>query len=352
MQERGGISIIENRKEDHLKISADAKTVSSVNYWDRVMLYHNCLPEMDLADVELGCLFLGSKLDAPLMISGMTGGCEAAEKINANLASAASRHGIAMGVGSQRAALEKPGLAKTYSVVKRYEVPFRVANIGIVQLSRIEPEAAVDMIWDCVSMIDAHACAVYLNFLQETIQPDGEPFARNCLETLRYISKKSGVPIIAKETGAGIGIREARFLGKAGVSAIDVGGVSGTSFAAIESRRAGISGDGRMERLGDTFRDWGIPAPFSLLDAIDGTRGRVPVIAGGGLRNGLDCARALSLGADIAGMARALLAPATTSEKAVFNELNHIKEELRTACFLTGSRSVYDLSGACYGVLP
>jgi isopentenyl-diphosphate delta-isomerase len=330
--------LIEQRKADHLRLSATSDVDAAVGAgWDDIKLVHDALPAIDQGDVDLSATFLGRRLSAPLVIAGMTGGHRTAHQVNAVLARAAERHGLAMGVGSQRAALRRRDLAYTYTVV-REQAPTAVliANIGAPQLIDQEhaPALSRDEVKAAVDMIRADALAVHLNFLQESVQPEGERRAAGCAEALREVAAYTGVPVVAKETGAGLSRATACQLRELGVRALDVGGVGGTSFAAVEGLRASAQGATGNERLGEVLRDWGIPTPVSVVGAL---AAGLPVVATGGIRSGLDAAKALALGATLVGVARPLLQAALQGDVAVEAWIGQFVSELRTVLFLTGS---------------
>ncbi len=311
------------------------------DYWGDVHLLHNALPEIDLDDIDLSVKLFGKRLDAPLVISSMTGGFGMGGEINANLAKAAAEVGVAMGVGSQRAAIEKPELEPTYAVVKDYDVPLRFANLGAPQLvPQAEKRAygAADA-KKAMEMVGAHALIVHLNFLQEVVQPEGDRRAKGCLVAIKNLAAR--FPVMAKETGAGISRDVAKALKRIGVKAIDVGGLGGTSFSAVEHYRARKEASSLKERLGATFWDWGIPTPASVVLANVG----LPLVATGGVRSGLDAAKGIALGATAAGMAKPMLEAAKVSSDAVVAELRAVIEELKAAMFLTGASSVAELQG-------
>ncbi|TME26322.1 MAG: type 2 isopentenyl-diphosphate Delta-isomerase [Chloroflexi bacterium] len=338
---------IARRKGEHLRLAAEADVETRTPAgWDDVNLVHDALPEIDAADVDLRTTFLGHRLSLPLVISGMTGGHGRALAVNELLARVAERHGIAMGVGSQRAAIRDPMLAPTYSVV-RDAAPsaFVIANLGISQLVKQDREMALGArdIAQIIAMVKADALAVHLNYLEECVQPEGQTRARGSLEAIRALARRVRVPLIAKETGAGITRDVALRLRRAGVKAIDVGGVGGTSFAAVEALRAAAQSDAARMSLGNRFRDWGVPTAVAVAGV---AAVGLPVIATGGVRSGLDAAKALALGATVVGVGRPLLQAALRGESDVERWIGDFALELRTATFLTGRRRVADLSRA------
>ncbi len=329
----------EQRKAEHVEIILNEDVSADHDYWGDVRLVHRALPEIDLDDIDVSCALLGRRLNAPLVISSMTGGFSMGREINANLAKAAAQVGVAMGVGSQRAALEKPELADTYAVVKDFDVPLRFANLGAPQLVPQEGKRAYGLedARRAMAMVDAHALIVHLNFLQEVVQPEGDRVGRGVLGGIARLAAR--LPVVAKETGAGISRDTALGLKKAGVRAIDVGGLGGTSFSAVEHYRAKKESATLKERLGATFWNWGIPTPASLLLADVG----LPLIATGGVRSGLDVAKGIALGASAAGMAKPMLEAARQGPDLVVRELEAVIAELKAAMFLTGSSSLDEL---------
>jgi isopentenyl-diphosphate Delta-isomerase len=333
----------EERKREHVQVSLKENVSAHYNHWDDVTLIHNALPEINENDVDLSTHLFGKKLNAPLIISGMTGGYPEGKKINAHLASVASKFQVGMGVGSQRAALENQKLAETYSVIKNYDIPLKIANIGASQMVLWDKKKILENAEKMVNMIDADVLAVCLNFLQEAIQPEGEAQAKGCLATIDMLSREFGRPIIIKESGAGISGKIAQQLKKTKICGIDVGGAGGTSFSAVEYYRAKIKGDTHNMRAGQTFWDWGIPTPTCILEVGKATNWELPIIATGGVRHGLDIARSLVLGASAAGMAHALLKPALKDKKSLELELEVIMRELRIAMFLVGVDTIEKL---------
>ncbi len=284
--------------------------------------------------METATTFLGVALEAPIQITGMTGGAPKAEEINAELARAASEHGVAMGVGSQRAAIENPELASTYAVILDHDVPLRLANLGLPQIIAWG-EAAVGHAEAALEMVEGHALCVHLNFLQEAVMPEGDTDAAGGLAALEALCADLSVPVVAKETGAGIDGAAALRLAEVGVAGVDVGGYGGTSFSAVEHHRAVDQGDAIKARLGQTFWDWGNPTPDCVADVRE-VLPDLPLVATGGLRNGLDALRALALGADLAGFAGAMFAAAAA--KNASEELRFILEELKAGLFLAGAQ--------------
>ncbi|MDD1666619.1 MAG: type 2 isopentenyl-diphosphate Delta-isomerase [Methanomicrobiales archaeon] len=319
-----------SRTRDHLRICAGNRVEAGFSGFSDVRLVHAALPECSLQEIDTGVRFLGHALASPLFIAAMTGGHRDAIPINRNLAAAAERFGIGMGVGSQRAALEDPDLEDSFTVV-REAAPraFLCANLGVVQLR----DHGIEWAERAVEMIDAQALCIHANFLQEAIMPEGDHDARGCLGALATLCRDFPVPVILKETGAGISRETARRLWGAGVSAIDIGGLGGTSWARVECIR---SPESPSARLGERFADWGIPTVVSLREVA----GTGPVIATGGVRSGLDMAKALALGADLCGMALPLLAPAMKSGEAVAERIEGFTKELAVAMFLSGARTV------------
>ncbi len=338
---------VERRKAEHLRLAASQDVSSRTGPgWADVQLVHQALPVADLSAIDLRLEFVGHHLQAPLTIAAMTGGHQAASKVNGILAGAAQRHGLAIGLGSQRAALRNPALVPTYSVAREMApTAFLIANIGAPQLVPQAGEAPLTrrQLSEAVAMVGADAIAIHLNFLEETVQPEGDRQVAGLRDALRAAVASLPVPAIAKETGAGLSRTTALELRRMGFRALDVGGVGGTSFAAVEAKRAQARGDLRGASLGKVYRDWGIPTAVSIVGA---RAAGLPIIATGGVRTGLDAAKAIALGASLVGVARPLLSAALEGEAAVDAWITQFLEELRVAIFLSGGRCLDDLRSA------
>ncbi|MCD6461800.1 MAG: type 2 isopentenyl-diphosphate Delta-isomerase [Thermoplasmata archaeon] len=237
---------IEERKGDHINLYVEKHPTSRWNYWDDIVLVHESVPGFDLDEVNLTCELFGKRLNAPIIISGMTGGYPRAKEINRRLAEAAERVGVGMGVGSQRAALANPETVDTYSVVKDYRVPLMLANLGAPQFS--DGTYTLEDVERCMDMVGAHLTAVHLNYLQEVVQPEGDTFSKDFWDNIRPVAGKH--PLIIKETGAGISRNTALKAREIGFKGIDVGGLGGTSFSAMEYPRAERTGDELKTSLG------------------------------------------------------------------------------------------------------
>ncbi len=338
---------VERRKAEHIRLATrgDVSTPRGPG-WADIYLLHQALPVADLSAIDLSTEFLGHRLRAPLAIAAMTGGHQGGGELNARLARAAERFGLVMGLGSQRAALRNPRLARTYAVAREVAPhAFLIANIGAAQLVPQDsgPPLTRQQLSDAVAMIRADALAIHLNFLEETVQPEGDRRVAGLREAIAGAVASVGVPVIAKETGAGISRWTALELRELGFRALDVGGVGGTSFAAIEMARAEAQGDLRRVMLGKVYRDWGIPTAVSIVAA---RASGLPLIATGGVRSGLDAAKAIALGASLAAVGRPLLAAALEGDAAVEAWISQFLEELRVAVFLSGGKCIADLCSA------
>lgn len=323
------VTNISDRKDEHLRICLEEDVTSGVpTGFDQVNLNLKTLPEIDFESIVLSTKIFGKTLDAPILISSMTGGSGKTKHFNQLLAKAANEFNIAMGVGSQRAAILHEGLEDTYSIVRK-EAPNALlfANIGVAQLNEgfgvTECKRAVDM-------LEADALIIHLNALQEALQPEGNRDFNQLLKKIETVTASLQVPVIAKEVGCGIDPQTARLLVEAGVRGIDVAGVGGTSWAAVEMYR---QTDPIRKALCQTYRGWGIPT-VQALQGLEGIPKEILRISSGGLRNGLDVAKSIALGADLAGFARKFILAADKDHEELHNTIELIILELKTAMFL------------------
>lgn len=310
-------------------------------WFENVILVHNAIPEINFDQINLEMSFLKKKIDAPIIIGALTGGTLLAEKINKNLAIMAHKYQLPMMVGSQRIALEHPETRSTFRIARDYapEIPL-IANIGATQISK---KITLQDLETIVEMINADALAIHLNSTQECIQPEGEPFFQNVIERIADIQSQLSVPIIIKETGAGIDLESARKIFETGINIIDVAGMGGTSFAAIEYLRAKILKNDGTPIIGENFWDWGIPTAASLLEARSVLKTGNSLICSGGIRTGIDIAKALNIGADICAIAYPFLVHAMANNESLENYIISLFKELRTSMFLTGCSDINTL---------
>lgn len=334
----------EERKDDHIAIclTEDVQARKVSTGFEEIHLVHKALPEVNLADINMTGKIFNHKFSAPLIVESMTGGTRDGGKINMAIATAVEELGLGMGIGSQRAALESPTVEDTFSVArKKAPNAFIMANVGAAQLVKgfgsNEAKKAVEM-------LEADAFLIHLNPLQEAIQPEGEPSFDGVTARIGSIVESLDVPVIVKEVGCGIGAAEAKRLEALGVAGIDVAGAGGTSWAAVEYYRSAKRRDLTRQRLGETFWDWGIPTAASLIETTQVVN--IPVIASGGLRSGIDLAKALAVGASLTGIAYPVLDPAFHGAEEVKAKLQLLLDELKTAMFLVGSNSIQKLRQA------
>jgi isopentenyl-diphosphate delta-isomerase len=327
---------IAQRKADHIQIArSGAGAYRRSSLLEHVHLIHSALPELAFDQVDLRTTLLGRELAAPILVTGMTGGTREGRDINRTLAKAAQSLGIAFGLGSQRPMLQDAKLATTYDVRDVAPDVLLLANVGVVQLGAM-PTAEVAR---AVERVGADALAIHLNVGQELAQPGGDVDFRGGLATIERLARDLGKPVVVKETGCGISPRIARALDQAGVAAIDVSGAGGTSWIAIEALRA----KDQQAARGDLFHEWGIPTAACVGWLAD-LHLRAEVIASGGIRTGLDVARALALGARVGGLAQPVLAAASKGGvKGAITYLASVIDGLRTACMLSGVARVSDL---------
>ncbi len=331
------VAPIEQRKADHIKINLEKDVRSALTTGlEDYHFTHEALPELDLKRVDTSLKLFDKRLAAPILISSMTGGTEEAETINLRLAETAYVMRIAMGVGSQRAAIEHPEQAKTFQVRRVAPDILLFANLGAVQLNY---GYGIDQCRRAVEMIQADALILHLNPLQEAVQAGGDINFEGLAKKIEEVCKKLEVPVIAKEVGWGISERTAKLLSDCGVSAIDVAGAGGTSWSQVEMHRAP---DEFTRELAATFVGWGIPTADSILN-VRKAAPNVGIFASGGIQDGLDIAKCIALGATLGGMAGQFLkAAAVSSEKAV-EVMKLTKKQIEVTMFAAGAGTLDDL---------
>lgn len=334
---------ITNRKIEHVEICLYEDVEVGSTLLSDVRLIHQSLPGFSLSDVDTSTYFLGKKMLAPIIITGMTGGLPELGKINETLAEAIEELGLGMGVGSQRVAIERKEARESFAITRKKapNAPL-IANLGAPQLVK---GYDVKQVEEAIQMIEADAIAIHFNASQEVFQPEGEPnYSMDILYKLIDISKSIKVPIIIKETGAGLSMEVAKLFYENGIRYFDTSGVGGTSWVAVEMYR-GLRKDNLRAESAKLFLDWGIPTAASIVEvrsvAPEGT-----IIGSGGVRNGLDVAKAIALGADVGGFALPALKASVRGKDALKEFLNKIIFELRTAMFLSGNKDLQGLKSA------
>jgi isopentenyl-diphosphate delta-isomerase len=323
-------SLTKTRKDDHIRICMQKDVeFRKANGFEHVEIEHRALPEISRDEIDLSTRFLGRKFASPLFIEAMTGGTAKGERINKNLAKAAEALGIGMGVGSQRAMLEDSKLARTYFVRDVAPSIFLLGNIGAAQLR----EYGSEKIMPLADAIKADGLAIHLNVAQELAQKEGDKSWKGVYDDIRQLCKKAKFPVVVKETGCGISGSLSKELVMAGVKAIDISGAGGTSWVKVDGHRT----DADVSHL----EEWGIPTAEALKGVAKSVK--VPVIASGGIRNGVEVAKAIAMGASLAGMALPLLKPATESWTSVKSHLEKVISQMEDAMFLVGARNVGEL---------
>ncbi|MDX2167522.1 MAG: type 2 isopentenyl-diphosphate Delta-isomerase [Deltaproteobacteria bacterium] len=322
-------SLLHERKRSHLDLCAReaVEHAAKTTLFEEVELIHNALPELALADIDVGTTFLGKRLRAPLLITGMTGGTDEAGAVNRDLAAVAERAGIAFGLGSQRVMQRDPSTAHTFSVRAVAPSVLLLANLGLTQAAR-QSTAAVAVLAEAV---DADAVCLHLNPAQELVQPEGDRDFRGGLAAVRRLCRELPVPVVVKETGCGISRAVGEALRDAGVRHIDVAGAGGTSWVRVEALRA----DAPQRALGDALAAWGIPtaASLAMLDGLE-----LELIASGGMRDGLEMAKAIALGARLCGAALPIFrAYRAGGPDAAAAWIARAIAELKAALLLTGA---------------
>lgn len=335
---------IERRKSEHIEISLnrDVQAKKATTGFEDIYLIHKALPEIDRQKIDLSTTLFDHEFSAPLIVGAITGGTSEAMKINAMIAETVEELGLGMSVGSQRAAIEDRDLERTFSITReKAPTAFLIANIGGIQLVN---GYGLKEVKRAIKMIEADAVAIHLNPLQEAIQPEGQTNFQGLLKKIRELVEHLDKPVIMKETGAGIAVEEAKKLEEAGVAGIDTSGLGGTSWSAVEYYRAKKRGTEIQRHLGDVFWDWGIPTAISVIELSQSVD--IPLIASGGIRNGMDIAKASALGSTLTSLSHPVLKAANKSSGEVKNLLSLLIEELKTAMFLVGADSIPKLRSA------
>ncbi|MHA1669573.1 MAG: type 2 isopentenyl-diphosphate Delta-isomerase [Promethearchaeota archaeon] len=341
------LSKIQKRKIEHLKIPIENDVQHFQNYFDFINLIHHPLPKIELDEIDISTKFYNKNISAPICISAITGGPPISKAINRILASAAEEENIIMGVGSQRVSLENPSTIDSFRIIREVapSIPI-IGNIGIGQIS--SPSFQVNDFIKCIEMINADIMAIHFNALHEMVQNERNVSYKNFYQQFKKIRKEIDIPIIAKEVGSGFNQEIAFELDSMGFDGFDIGGAGGTSFAAIESFRNSYSQQELTRKLADSFRDWGIPTPISIMNTREASN--KVIIATGGLRNGIDIAKSIILGADIGGFAQKFLISAWKdfNDQNILHTLKEIrtlKEELRSAMWLINLSDLRQLKG-------
>jgi isopentenyl-diphosphate delta-isomerase len=328
---------ISERKSDHIRINLEEDVFTGLaSGLDRYSFEHHALPEINLSDVDLSQELFGKVVDFPLLISSMTGGTQKAFQINQILAEAAQAYRIAMGVGSQRAAIEDSSLEYSFKIRNIARDALLFANLGAIQLNY---GYSVEQCRRAVNMVEADALILHLNALQEALQPEGQTQFKGLLNKIEMICRQIDVPVIAKEVGWGISEKTARQLSGAGIAAIDVAGAGGTSWAKVEKYRAR---DKNQSIIADSFANWGIPTAESILQVKKGAPNTI-IFASGGLQDGIDIAKCIALGASLGGIAGKFLRAAEVSGEEVMDVCFQMKKEIQVAMFAVGVRNLSEL---------
>lgn len=333
------VAPVQRRKAEHIRINLEEDVRSGVSTGlEKLRLTHEALPELNLKDIDTRAKLFGRQLAAPVLISSMTGGTAEANRINRRLAEAAQAEGVAIGVGSQRAALQNPAVAPSFQVRRYAPDSLLFANLGAIQLNY---GYGIEQCQRAVEMIQADALVLHLNPLQEALQAGGDTNFAGLSRRIEEVCRRLEVPVIVKEVGWGISERTARLLAKCGVAAIDVAGAGGTSWSQVEMHRAP---DETLRRLAGSFIAWGIPTADSIR-AVKRAAPSAIVIASGGLRDGIDIAKCLALGASMGGMAGPFLKAAAISTDRVARLLQLIKQQIRVTMFACGAKDLESLRG-------
>lgn len=340
------------RKAEHIKVCLEHDVSSTLSPgWEDVYLPHKSLPEINLEDIDLSVDFLGRRLRYPIVLSALTGGHPWSHTVNEVLGTVAQEFNIILELGSQRTLIEEPQSLTTYSIAReRAPDAFIVANIGASQLigQKNSSTLSINQIKRCIEAVRADALAVHLNFLQEAVMLEGETRGKGCLQAIERLCSSISVPVILKETGSGISGSEAQVFRNIGVSALDLGGAGGTNMALVESHRSALHYSHQFEAMGKGFAGWGLPTVVSLVQC---RSSELPVIASGGIRNGVDIAKALVMGADMAGIAMPVLKASVRGVEETVDLIKVFIGQLTAVAFLTGSNNLEEMKDKGYIVL-
>lgn len=328
---------LKQRKVDHLELCATDEVAfrERTTLLENVQLVHQSLPELAVSDIDMSITLLGKTLRAPLLIAAMTGGSDQSAEVNHTLSAIAESRGVGFGLGSQRAMQRSPETAWTYEVRKHAPTTLILGNVGVVQAREQSSETLAKLAAD----IGADALCVHMNPAMELIQSDGDRDFRGCLEVYARLVRELPIPVVAKETGNGVSRQTVQKLAQVGVQVIDVSGAGGTSWVGVEALRA--TEEARL--LGEALWDWGVPTAASVAYAASA---KLTPIATGGIRTGLDVARAIALGAKAAGIARPMLQALRNGGRSAAEAfIDRVIVELRTVMLLTGARTIAELQG-------
>jgi isopentenyl-diphosphate delta-isomerase len=338
---------IKNRKDEHIILASKENVGCHETTWlEHIRFIHNALPELNLDDLNVSCEFLGKIIAAPVFIGAMTGGTEFTKRINVALAKAAQKYKIPMMVGSQRVILNHPEIGESFSTVRENapDIPL-VGNIGIAQIANSEN---LDYVEQLINNINADALAIHLNVIQELIQPEGDKTFSGAINNLKRLKEQYNIPIMIKETGCGISKEVTQRLIDIGIDFIDVSGVGGTSWVAVEYYRAKKEKIESKMDLGELYWDWGIPTAASIIEvsSVLKDRSKIKIIGSGGIRTGIDVAKALRIGADFTALARPFLIAALDGQASIGKFIEKIFRELKITMLLTGSKDIIELKEA------
>lgn len=338
---------LKRRKNEHIRVTLLEDVQHKTSTWfEDIILIHNSLPEIEYDKIDMRTKLFDRVFDYPLLIDSITGGTSLAKDINERLAELAAKYNIPISCGSQKSMLVNKELLSTYKVIKEV-CPncYLIGNIGAHDLTT-KPIEIVD---ELISAINADALAIHLNPLQEVIQTGGRVSYAGIIDTIRNVVDAVDVPVIVKETGAGISMKVARVLESVGVSAINVAGAGGTNWALVEAYRSLYRGDKFLANVAETFSTWGIPTAASLIEVLSAVN--IPVIASGGIRNGIDVVKSLVLGAKMAGLAYPFVKEYFRGPAHLEQLINKLIFEIKTTMFLIGAKDVPSLKNAEYVII-